>query len=137
MAIKPIKEIDIDDMKALTDDDTANLIEEKSGKLLALVKEYETEEKYWFVKYYLSQSFGVFTMGGMLVCINENVWIKPGDEIDETLKRLILDKVKRIVHKDIQEIFEGHEDLMVRIFGYGTPCAQLDLQQDCNEDASE
>lgn len=137
MAIKPIKEIDIDDMKALTDDDTANLIEEKSGKLLALVKEYETEENYWFVKYYLSQSFGVFTMGGMLVCINENVWIKPGDEIDETLKRLILDKVKRIVHKDIQEIFEGHEDLMVRIFGYGTHCAQLDLQQDCNEDASE
>ena len=134
MARKPINEVDIDDMKSGTDEHTARVIEEKSNKLLEIVKEYETEENYWFVKYYLSQCFAIFTMGGMSACMNENAWIKPDEEIDEAMKKNILNLIANFINKELLAIFDGHEDLLVRIFGYGTHCAQMDFQEAREED---
>ena len=127
--MKKKEDFTLDDLKAVADKETAGFMEEQAKNMLAWVKEYESEEDYWFVKYYLAPCFSVFILGAMAVNINEEIWFKPQEEVSEELKSQTIDIIKTSLPEEIQNIFEGRDDLLFRLFAYGTHQVQSEMEE--------
>ena len=120
------EDVTLDDLKAAAGAEHADFMDKQVNNMLALVKEHESEQDYWFVKYYLTQSFAIFTMGAMAANINENAWIKPWEKTSMKLKQGTIGMLKTMVGKDVWELFKDKEDLAFNLFGYGTHQVQTD-----------
>ena len=128
--MKDFENVTLDDMKSGVNEQIGGFMDEQTNNMLSLVKEHESEQDYWFVKYYLMPSFCIFTMGGMAAQINENAWIKPWEGVSEDLKEQTIDMLKDMTNKDMWELFKGREELAFRLFAYGTHQAQLGKQEE-------
>ena len=124
--MRKAEDITIDDLKTAAGTEHADFMDEQVNNMLALVKEHESEQDYWFVKYYLAQSFAIFTMGAMAANINEKAWIKPWEKTSMKLKESTIEMLKAMVSKEIWELFKDKEDLAFHLFGYGTHQVQTD-----------
>ena len=124
--MKKVEELDLNDFKSLTDERTAGFMDEQVEKMLALVKQYETDEDFWFVKYYTAQAFSIFVSGAMAAQVDENIWFNPDEGFLEDMKRKTIGFIKDIYSKDLMSLFEGKEELMFRLFAYGTHQENLD-----------
>lgn len=119
----------LDDIKKHADEDTAEFIDQKSNEMLELVKQYESEQDYWFVYYYLAQSFSMFTLGATAANINEDLWIEPGKEYSKSYKARIIKILKSMSRDEIWDIFKGREELACRLFGYGTHLVHTEMEK--------
>ena len=128
--MRDFENVTLDDMKSGVNEQIGGFMDEKTSNMLSLVKEHESEQDYWFVKYYLMPSFCIFTMGGMAAQINENAWIKPWEGVSEDLKEQTIDMLKDMTNEDMWKLFKGREELAFRLFAYGTHQAQLDRQEE-------
>lgn len=127
--MRKIEELTLEELKAAAGEEHADFMDEKAKGMLELVKKHETEQDYWFVKYYLAQSFAVFTMGAMAANINESAWIKPDQEISDSMKKSIKGMLGSTLSKDLWAIFKNKEELAIRLFGYGTHIVQIEMEK--------
>lgn len=127
--MRKIEELTLEELKAAAGEEHADFLEEKAKSMLELVRGYESEQDYWFVKYYLAQSFSIFTMGAMAANINEHAWIRPDQEISDNLKKSVKGMLGEMLHKDLWTIFKDKEDLAIRLFGYGTHLVQTEMEE--------
>lgn len=128
--MRDFENITLDDMKSGVNEQIGGFMDEQTNNMLSLVKEHESEQDYWFVKYYLVPSFSIFTLGGMATLINENAWIKPWEGVSEDLKEQTIDMLKDMANEDMWKLFKGREELAFRLFAYGTHQAQSDKQEE-------
>lgn len=132
--MKKVEELDLNDFKSQTDEKTAGFMDEQAEKMLALVKQYETEENFWFVKYYIAQAFSIFITGAMAVQVGEDIWFNPDEGFTEDMKRKTVGFIKDMYNKDLTSLFEGREDLMFHLFAYGTHQANLERLEDLEKE---
>lgn len=119
----------LDDIKKHANEDTAEFIDQMSNEMLELVKQYESEQDYWFVYYYLAQSFSMFTLGATAANINEDFWIEPGKEYSKTFKARVIKMLKEMSCDEVWDIFKDREDLACRLFGYGTHLVHAEIEE--------
>lgn len=127
--MRKIEDFTLDELKEVAGKDQADFMDEKAKDMLDLVKKYESEQDYWFVKYYLAPSFAIFTMGAMAANINENAWIKPDQEISDKMKKSVKGMIGSMLNKELLAIFKGKEELIVRLFAYGTHLVQSEMEE--------
>ena len=124
--MKKAEDVTLEDLKTAAGTEHADFMDKQVNNMLALVKEHESEQDYWFVKYYVAQSFAIFTMGAMAANINENAWIKPWEKTSIELKERTIEMLKTMVGKDVWDLFKDKENLAFHLFGYGTHQVQTD-----------
>ena len=122
------EDLTLDELKAAAGEH-ADFLDEKAQAMLSMVKQYETEQDYRFVKYYQAPAFAIFTMGAMAANMNANAWIKPDQEISDSLKESVKGMLGTMMNKELYAIFKEREDLAVRLFGYGTHQVQTEMEE--------
>lgn len=127
--MRKIEDFTLDELKEVAGKDQADFMDEKAKGMLDLVKKYESEQDYWFVKYYLAPSFAIFTLGAMAANINENAWIKPDQEISDKMKKSVKGMIGSMLNKELLAIFKGKEELTIRLFAYGTHLVQSEMEE--------
>lgn len=127
--MKKIEDFTLDELKEVAGEEHASFMDEKAKDMLDLVKKYESEQDYWFVKYYLAPSFAIFTMGAMAANMNENAWIKPDQEISDKMKKSVKGMIGSMLNKELLAIFKDKEELTVRLFAYGTHLVQSEMEE--------
>ena len=132
--MKKNEDITLDDMKSEADIECSGFIDEQVNNMLTIVKQYESENDYWFTKYYQIPSFCFFTLGAMAACEDDNIWIKPWEEIPEHVKTGTIKLLESTINKDVWNLFKDKKDLAFRLFGYGTHQANLDRDYDLDEE---
>lgn len=127
--MRKIEDFTLDELKEVAGEEHASFMDEKAKDMLDMVKKYESEQDYWFVKYYLAPSFAIFTMGAMAANMSENAWIKPDQEISDKMKKSVKGMIGSMLNKELLAIFKGKEDLTVRLFAYGTHLVQSEMEE--------
>ena len=128
--MKSFKDIDLDDLKVGINEQYANFMDQQYANMLSFVKQYESENDFWFVNYYAAQSFTIFVLGGMAANLNEKLWINPEEAKKYPLKDEIMNIIKMQANKDIWEIFNGREYLTYKLFAYGTHQVQSEAKEE-------
>ena len=127
--MRKIEDFTLDELKEVAGKDQADFMDEKAKDMLELVKKYESEQDYWFVKYYLAPSFAIFTLGAMAANMNENAWIKPDQEISDKMKKSVKGMIGSMLNKELLAIFKDKEELTIRLFAYGTHLVQSEMEE--------
>lgn len=118
--MKRKEDIKIDDLKDKVNEEVGQFIDDKVAEMLSYIKQYRSEEDYWFVKYYEDPSFVIFAMG-LMACevAGMRSLYEPGQDLSEEFKKEIQHGLEMFTNKDVLKIFEGREELAVYLFLFG------------------
>ena len=120
---------DIDEIKEDQNEATLQFIDMELAKMHNLVQQFETQEDYWFVKYYEPACFSIFTPGIVTAKeLDDLCWMAPDQIIDKEKIETALEFLKCFLKEEIWALFQGREELVFRLFKYGTYQRHLDVQ---------
>lgn len=120
MGKKNVKEIDMDDIREGVGEQLTGFLNERCEILMNHIQNTETNEDYWFAKYYEAACFSLFTIGIMINIQGVHLWLKPDTELTEEQEEGLQNCLKETLNEEVWGIFAGHEKLAIRIFSFGT-----------------